>query len=72
MRCERLAFAALGGIAALLAGIALLLEDECALFAPVLDIPSLGAGAGTMSASVSAIALFAARIGVGPGPFAAA
>jgi uncharacterized membrane protein YfcA len=35
MRWDRLTFTALGGIAALLAGIALLLADERALFAPV-------------------------------------
>jgi hypothetical protein len=35
MRWDRLTLTALGGIAALLLGIALLLEDELPLFAPV-------------------------------------
>ena len=35
MRWDRLTFTALGGVAALLIGIALLLEDERALFGPV-------------------------------------
>ena len=35
MRWDRLTFTALGGIAALLTGTALLLEDERTLFAPV-------------------------------------
>jgi hypothetical protein len=38
MRWDRLTLTALGGIAALLMGIALLIEDERPLFAPVLGM----------------------------------